>query len=58
LGVVKGFGRMRQELVPPLIIQGLAALVLGPNFGHRLALKALEDDDRFGLGIPFSSCHG
>ncbi len=39
-------------------ILGLANLVLGANLGHGLALQALNDNHRFGLGVPFASVHG
>jgi hypothetical protein len=55
---LKGRVRMDQELVPPLIIQGLAALVLMTELRHRLALPALQHDPGFGLGIPLASWHG
>jgi hypothetical protein len=46
---LKGLVRMGQELVPPLIIQGLADLVLMTELRHRLALQALQHDPGFGL---------
>jgi hypothetical protein len=54
----KGFGGMGQKLVAPLIILGLADLMLRAQFRHRLALQAFYHHHRFGLGIPFPSLHG
>jgi hypothetical protein len=39
LMALKGQGGIRQELVPPLVILGLADLVLVTDFGDRLALR-------------------
>jgi hypothetical protein len=54
----KGFPCMSQQLVSPLVVLRWAALVLGANLGHRLALEAFKPDQGFGLGVPFSSVHG
>jgi hypothetical protein len=55
---LNGLVRMSQELVPPLIIQGLTALVLGAEPRHWLALQALQHNPGVGLGIPVASLHG
>jgi hypothetical protein len=54
----KGLSGMSQKLVAPLVVLGLADLVLGANLGDGLALQALDDNYRFGLGVPFASVHG
>jgi hypothetical protein len=50
--------RIRQEVVAPLLIEGLTALMFGTNLGHRLTLETLKDGQSFGLGIPLPSLHG
>jgi hypothetical protein len=55
---LKGLGRMGEKLVAPWLILGLADLLLGANCRHRLALQALNDEHRVGLGIPLPSLHG
>jgi hypothetical protein len=54
----EGPGRMCQQLIAPLIIQGLATLVLMADFRHRPALKALNHDRGCKLGIPCPSVPG
>jgi hypothetical protein len=51
---LKGFGGMRQKLITPLVVLGLADLVLSAQFGHGLALEALEHDHGFGFSIPLA----
>ncbi len=58
LGDLKGFGGVRKKLITPLVLLGLADLMVLTNRGHRLALEALEDDGGFGLGVPLPSSHG
>jgi hypothetical protein len=55
---LKGLGCIRQELVPPLVVLGLADLVLVTDFGDRLALEAFDHDQGFRLGIPLALLHG
>jgi hypothetical protein len=54
----KGLGGIGKKLVAPLVVLGLADLVLGANLGHWLALQALNENHRFGLGVPFASVQG
>jgi hypothetical protein len=54
----KGLGGMGQALVPPLILQRLADLMLGTELDHRLALSALHDAHGLGFGVPFPVVHG
>jgi hypothetical protein len=49
---------MRQKLVPPLLVQGLADLMLSANRGHRFAFEALDHNHSFGVGVSLSSFHG
>jgi hypothetical protein len=49
---------MGEKLVAPLIVQGLADLILIADFGHWLALQALQHDLCFRVGIPCPSVHG
>jgi hypothetical protein len=49
---------MRETLITPLIIQGLADLVLVTQLCDGPALQALNDDLRFRRGIPCPSVHG
>jgi hypothetical protein len=49
---------MGQELVAPLVIQGLADLMLSTDFCHRLTLQALKHNHDLRFGVPFSSVHG
>ena len=58
LRALKRVGGMGEELVTPLVILGLAELVLAANLGHRFALEPLEHDHGFGLGIPLPHLHG
>ena len=61
LGVLmdfEGLGRMRQQLIALLIIQGLANLVLIAGFRHRPALEALNHKRGFTLGVPCPPLHG
>jgi hypothetical protein len=55
---LKGLGGMGQELVPSLIILGLADLMRGADLGDGLALEPLKRNRCFGLRIPFSLLHG
>jgi hypothetical protein len=55
---LKGFGGMGQALIAPLVVLGLTDLMRSAEFGDRLALEALNDDHRYGVGIPFPSSHG
>jgi hypothetical protein len=41
-----------------LSIEGLADVVLMTQCRHGSALKTLQDDRRFQVGIPCSSVHG
>jgi hypothetical protein len=54
---LQGFGGLRQKLIAPLVGLGLAALVLRAQLGHGLALKALDDEQRCGVGLPLPSGH-
>jgi hypothetical protein len=58
LMALKGFGRMGQKLVPPLVVRRLADLVLSAELSYRLTFEAFNDNHSLGLGIPFSSLHG
>jgi hypothetical protein len=49
---------MGQTLIPPLVVQRLADLVLRAHLSHRLALEALQHDQCLGLGLSFPSSHG
>ena len=42
---LKGFGRMGQKLVAPLIILGLADQMLSAHLGHGLALETLKHEN-------------
>jgi len=44
LGHLKRLPRVRQKLITPLVIVGLADLIVLTNCGHQLALEALKDD--------------
>jgi hypothetical protein len=55
---LKGMRRLGSNLIMPLLILGLAALVLVTDFSPRFTLQALQHDAGFGLGIPFPSVHG
>jgi hypothetical protein len=55
---VKGLGRRRQALGPPLIILGLAALMFGADRGDGLALQPLKHKQRLGLRSPLAVLHG
>ena len=58
LMALKGLGRIRQALVPPLVLLGLADLVLVADAGDRLALEAFDHDQGFRLGVPCALVHG
>jgi hypothetical protein len=55
---LKGFRGMGQKLVPPLIILGVAELMLVTEFRDGFPLEAFEHDHRLGFGIPCSSLPG
>jgi hypothetical protein len=55
---LKGFGHMSQRLVAPLIILGLADLMLVTELGDGLTFQAFDDDHRFGFGVPLTALHG
>jgi hypothetical protein len=55
---VKGPRRMREKLVAPLIVEGLANLILVTQFRDGSALKALDHDLGCGLGGPCPSMQG
>jgi hypothetical protein len=55
---LKGIGGIAQELVAPLGVLGLAALVLGANLSGGLALQPLKHNHRFALRIPCALLHG
>jgi hypothetical protein len=55
---VKGLRRIREKLVAPLIIEGWAHLVFMTQFRDGPALKALDHNLGFGLGVPCPSLHG
>lgn len=55
---VKRFGGVRQELVAPLVILGLADLVIPTDTRDRFTLEFFKYDDGLGLGIPLPSFHG
>jgi hypothetical protein len=55
---LKGMCRMRQKLITPLVVLGLANLVFVTDFRYRLTLYTFENHAGFGLGIPFPSVHG
>jgi hypothetical protein len=54
----KGVGRIRQKLVPPLVVERLADLMLGANLGHGFTFEALKHDQRFRFSLPLPSVHG
>jgi hypothetical protein len=55
---VKGLGGMGQKLVPPLVLPGLADLLLVAERRDGLALQAFDDDPGFGVGVPLAAGHG
>src|SRR5918996_5604277 len=55
---LKGFGRMSQKLVAPLIVLGLADLMLGAELSDGRAFEAFDDDHRFSFGVPLTAFHG
>ena len=54
----QGMGRMCPQLVPPLVIRRLAALVFGANRRHGLACEAREHEQGGGFGLPWPSVQG
>jgi hypothetical protein len=49
---------MGEKLITPLIVLGVADLVLVTDCSHRFTLQAVPHDAGFGLGIPLPSVHG
>jgi hypothetical protein len=54
----KGLCSICQELVPPLIVQRLADLLLVIELGDRFPFEALKHDQGFGPCVPLALLHG
>ena len=57
LMALKGVTRMGQKLITPLIVEGLADLVLMADLGHRPALETLNYARGCGFGILLPAFH-
>jgi hypothetical protein len=55
---LKGMCRMRQQLITPLVVRGVAHLVFVTAFRSRLTLYPFENHAGVGLGLPLPSVHG
>jgi hypothetical protein len=55
---LKGLGRMRQKLITPLVVRGVAPRVFVTDCRSRLTLYTFENHVGVGLGIPCPSVHG
>lgn len=49
---------VHEKLMAPLVLLGLADLIVLTHRDHRLALEALTHAGGFSLGIPLPSSHG
>jgi hypothetical protein len=54
----KGRGRLGRKLGAPWVILGLADLMRGAPLRARLALQAVADEHRVGVGIPVAALQG
>lgn len=52
LGHLKRLRCIREQLITPVVIVGLAERIVLTNRSHRLAFETLEHVSDFGLGIP------
>jgi hypothetical protein len=58
LGDLQRLGRVCEQVITPLIILGLAALIVLTNCSHRLVFEAFKDDGGFGFRATRPSLHG
>ena len=58
LGHLKRCRRIREQWITPLIILGLADLIVLTNHSPRLAFEAPQDNGDFSLRVPLSPYHG
>jgi hypothetical protein len=50
-------GQIPEELLPPLVVLGLANLVFCADVRHCPSFQALDDDVCLGPGVPFPAVH-
>jgi hypothetical protein len=53
-----GCGSVRQQVIAPVVLLGLAGRVVRAEGGHWFPCKAFEDEGRVGLGVPCPSFPG